>query len=165
MTGMLFRSGMLGVLLVATTIPATVHAAPSLAGTWTLVAADVQHPDGSMARDYGANPQGVLVIDASGNYALQIFKSERGRFASDDKGKGTPAEYRDAVMGASTHYGTVTVDFAHMTLTFHITHSLYANWDGQAQTRSFELDGNVLRYRVPARPSGDVPVSVWRRAD
>lgn len=165
MAGMLFRCGMLGMLLVASTISTGVRAAPSLAGTWTLVAADVQHPDGGRARDYGANPQGLLTIDARGNYALQIFKSERVRFASDDKGNGTATEYRDAVMGASTHYGTVTVDFAQKTLTFHIAHSLYPNWDGQAQTRSFELNGDLLSYRVPARPSGDVPISIWRRAD
>ena len=40
------------------------HAAtldPSMVGTWTLVAADVLHPDGSRARDYGAAPKGMLV--------------------------------------------------------------------------------------------------------
>ena len=81
------------------------HAAtldPSMVGTWTLVAADVLHPDGSRARDYGAAPKGMLVIDAQGHYSLQIFKAERPRFASDDKSAATPAEYKAAVMGSST---------------------------------------------------------------
>ncbi|HEY9429280.1 MAG TPA: lipocalin-like domain-containing protein, partial [Gemmatimonadaceae bacterium] len=53
-----------------------------LAGTWTLVAADLLHPDGSRTRDYGAAPKGRLIVDAGGHYSLQIFKSERPRFAS-----------------------------------------------------------------------------------
>lgn len=61
---------------------------PSLVGTWTLVAADAQHPDGSRASDYGVAPKGLLLIDAQGHYSLQIFKAERPQFASGDKGEG-----------------------------------------------------------------------------
>ena len=32
------------------------------------------------------------------------------------------------------------------------------------QTRAFELHGDTLSYRVPPRPNGDVPISVWRRS-
>jgi hypothetical protein len=30
-----------------------------------------------VARDYGAAPKGLLLIDAQGHYSLQIFKAER----------------------------------------------------------------------------------------
>jgi hypothetical protein len=48
-------------------------------------------------------------------------------------------------------------------LVFHIEAASFPNGEGQQQTRAFELDGDTLSYRVPPRPNGDVPVSVWRR--
>lgn len=171
MTGQGFKRAMLGgfvgaYLLLPSIGHADTTAVPSaLAGTWTLVAADVQHPDGSRARDYGAAPKGLLVIDGQGRYSLQIFKTERPKFASADKGAGTPDEYKAAVMGSSTHFGTVSVDPAAATLTFHIENASFPNWEGAEQKRSYELKDGELSYRVAPRPNGDVPISVWRRAD
>src|SRR5471032_297749 len=59
-----------------------------LAGSWTLVAADLLHPDGSRTRDYGAAPKGLLLIDNQGRYSAQIYKAERPLFASGDKKTG-----------------------------------------------------------------------------
>lgn len=136
-----------------------------LAGTWTLQAADVLHPDGSRTSDYGADPKGLLMIDRQGHYSLQILRSDRPRFAADAKAKGSADEYRAAVMGSSTHYGTLTLDTKRHLLVFHIDGASFPNWEGQQQSRSFELHGGVLSYRVPPRPNGDVPISVWRRVD
>jgi hypothetical protein len=134
-----------------------------LAGTWTLVAADVIRPDGVRERDYGAAPRGLMMIDAEGRYAVQIYKSERPLFAGGDKKTGTTAEFEAAVMGSSTHFGTVAIDTVAHTLTFDIASSAFTNWEGTRQKRSYELNGDELSYRVPARPDGSVPLSVWRR--
>jgi hypothetical protein len=135
----------------------------SLAGTWTLVAADVLHPDGTRSHDYGDAPKGLLLIDRTGHYSLQIFRTDRPRFANPDKARASAQEYRTAVLGASTHYGTITVEPDRRQLVFHIEGASFPNWEGQQQTRAFELRGDTLSYRVPPRPDGDVPVSVWRR--
>jgi hypothetical protein len=138
-------------------------AASPLSGTWTLVAADVLHADGTRMRDYGVAPKGLLLIDGEGRYALQIFKSERPRFATGDKITGTDAEYKAAVLGSSTHFGAISVDTHAGTLTFKIDAASFPNWEGAAQTRRYDLSGDELSYRVPPRPNGDVPISVWRR--
>lgn len=143
--------------------PALADPAPQLAGTWVLVAADVVHPNGAREHDYGAAPQGLLMIDPQGRYSLQIFKSERPKFASGDRAKGTPAEYEAAVLGTSTHFGTLTVDPAAHTLVFKIDAASFPNQDGTVQKRAYELTGDELSYRVAPRPNGDVPISVWRR--
>ena len=136
----------------------------SLAGTWTLVAADVQHPDGSRASDYGAEPKGLLLIDKQGHYSLQIFKAERLAFGAGNKAKGTPAEYESAVMGSSTHFGTLSIDGDRGVLVFHIQGASFPNWEGQEQRRQYELKDGVLSYRVTPRPNGDVPISIWRKS-
>lgn len=135
-----------------------------LCGTWTLVAADKLLPGGEEVRDYGEAPKGRLIVDAQGRYSLQIFKAERLRFAAD-KNEGTADEFASAVRGSSTHYGTVEVDARHHTLAFAIEGASFPNWEGTVQRRAFTLEGAVLRYRVPARPDGSVPVSVWRKVD
>lgn len=135
-----------------------------LVGTWTLQAADVVHPDGSRSHDYGDAPKGLLMIDRAGRYSLQIFRSDRPRFADPAKARASAQEYRAAVMGSSTHYGTLAVEPARHQLVFRIEGASFPNWEGQQQTRTFELHGDTLSYRVPPRPNGDVPISVWRRA-
>jgi hypothetical protein len=156
-------------LPVLPTLPAAAAAAADtampfpLAGSWRLVAADLLLPDGSRVRDYGAAPGGLLLIDSQGRYSLQIYKSERPLFAAGDKAGGTAAEYEAASMGASAHFGTIAVDSAERTLTFSIEHAAFKNWEGSKQKRSYQLDGDELSYRVPARADGKIPLSVWRR--
>lgn len=152
-----------GGILSAAPTASVAAAEPSLSGTWVLVAADDLHSDGSRTHAFGDDPRGRLVIDERGRYSLQIFKSERPRFVAGDKRKGTPAEYESAVLGSSTHFGTVSVDAAAGVLTFHIENASYPNWEGAEQKRRYELKGDALSYQVPAAPDGTVPISVWRR--
>ncbi len=136
-----------------------------LQGTWTLVAADKLLPDGTRARDYGDRPKGRLTIDAHGRYALQIFKSERLRFATDSKAAGSADEFKSAAMGSSTHYGTLAIEESAGQLVFSIEGSSFPNWEGTVQRRRYELAGDRLSYQVPPRGDGSIPVSVWRRLE
>jgi hypothetical protein len=141
------------------------HTAPSLAGTWTLVAADELRADGTRAPSYGAEPRGTLIIDDDGRYSLQIFRRERPRFASGNKAIGTADEYRAAVLGTSAHIGHCAIDPVAHTLNFQIDRASYPNWDGTEQRRQFTLVGDELSYQVPASAAnnGTTPISVWRR--
>jgi hypothetical protein len=155
-------------LLLLFSLSSAVFAAPSttespLQGTWTLVAADKILPTGEQVRDYGASPTGRLIVDAEGRYSLQIFKSERPKFGGPDKSNGTAEEFKAAVLGSSTHFGTITVDSSAGTLTFAIEASSFPNWEETVQARSYTLKEDVLTYRVPPRPDGSIPISVWKR--
>ena len=61
------------VLCGSAAFAASARTVSSLAGTWALVAADVQHPDGSRESDYGAHPKGLLLIDKRGNIRYEGY--------------------------------------------------------------------------------------------
>ena len=129
----------------------------------TVMLTTVLRTDGTRARDYGAAPKGLLLIDGEGRYSLQIFKSERPRFVTGDKATGTEAEFKAATLGSSTHFGGISIDTTAGTLTFRIDAASFPNWAGTTQTRAYELKGDELSYRVAPRPNGDIPISIWRR--
>jgi Lipocalin-like domain len=164
-------SGLLCMLLLATKSgmaaqspkESSVASAPSLVGIWTLTAADNLQPDGSRVHAYGTDPQGILVFGADGRYSVQIFREGRMKFASGDKGHGTPEEYKDASLGMSCHFGRYTVDSAAGAITFHLERASFPNWDGATQTRPFTLKGDDLEWHVPATPDGTIPISAWHR--
>jgi hypothetical protein len=130
-----------------------------------LVAADKILPGGEVARDYGDAPKGRLIVDDQGRYSLQIFKSERLRFATDSKANGSADEFKSAVVGSSTHYGMVTIDYKQNLLVFSIEGSSFPNWEGTVQKRQYKIDGQELSYQVPPRADGSIPISVWRRLE
>jgi hypothetical protein len=136
-----------------------------LVGTWKLLVADDLRPDGTQVRAYGDHPQGILMIDRSGQYSLQLFRTERPKFASGDKRRGTPQEYEAAVLGMSSHIGHCELDPASGIVTFRIDLAAYPNWDGTVQRRQYRLEGDVLSYQIPAAASsgGNIPISVWKK--
>jgi hypothetical protein len=152
-------------LLIGLALQSTIAIAqgPQLVGTWKLVAADVIRPAGDTASDYGPSPRGLAVFTADGQYVVEIYRAERTRFASNDRSRGTPEEYKDASLSISTHFGRYTVDQAKGTITFAIASASFPNLDGTTQVRSFTLLGDSLAWRVPPRPDGSVPVSRFVR--
>jgi hypothetical protein len=135
----------------------------SIVGTWTLTAADVLKTDGTRTEDYGPRPRGLAVFTADGRYVVEIYRADRLKFASKDRLRGSPEEYKDATLGMSTHFGTYTIDPAKGTITMHITSASFPNLDGTTQVRPFTLAGDELTWRVPPRPDGSVPISVFKR--
>jgi hypothetical protein len=156
------RASLLGVagLMMAVSTMAQAH---SLVGTWRLIAADKILPDGRQVPDYGSGPKGIAIFTEDGHYTVEIFRGERTKFASGDRAKGTPEEYKDAVLSTSCHFGTYDVDWVDNTITLHISHASYPNWDMTTRVGPFTLYGDTLSWRVPPRPDGSIPVSVFQR--
>jgi hypothetical protein len=134
-----------------------------LVGSWRLTAADKILLDGRQVADYGADPRGIVIFTADGHYVIEIFRSEHIKFVSGDRSKGTPEEYKDAVLSASCHFGTYTVNETKGTITFHTERSSYPNWDETTRTSSFKLEGDKLAWHGSARPDGTIPVSIFSR--
>jgi hypothetical protein len=107
-----------------------------------------------------------LNVDASGRYNMQIFRPGRPAFASADKARGTPNEYRQAVEGSSTHFGHVSIDSSRHQLVFDIEAASFPNWEGKRQVRDYTFKDGLLSYAVPASASssGVIAYSIWRRA-
>ena len=153
----------LAALLAART--ATAQSTDALVGTWTLEVVDNINPDGSRVHLYGEHPQGILMFDSSGHYALQIMRASRPAFARNDRLKGTDAEVRALAEGVNTHWGQYSVEAAG-TLRLRIEHASFPNWEGQTRAQRFRIVDDHLTYTVAAPTTGGAGVIgevVWRR--
>lgn len=160
---------MKGIVFAALALPSFAMAADgggatsiaNLVGAWEMIGAYREHRDGSRSDDYGANPRGTLTVGSDGRYALQIYHAERPPFEGDFRAA-EPQEYKRLLLAMSTHFGSVAVEEGK--LVFRIIAASNPQWDGTVQRRAYSLNGEILEWRVPPRPDGDVPVSVWRRS-
>lgn len=153
----------LAFLLLANT-PTAAQTAKDVVGVWTLVSNDTVRSDGSRVQTFGANPAGLLILDPSGRYSLQICRSERTKFASNNRLQGTPEEYKEAIHACNPHWGRYSVNESDKAIVFKIEHATFANWEGLEQQRVFALSGDQLKYTVPAASGGGIAEVVWRRA-
>jgi hypothetical protein len=135
-----------------------------IVGTWVLTAADKLLPDGTRVADYGANPHGLCIFTADGHYSLQIYRTDRLKFASGDKFSGTPEEYKDVTLGMSTGFGTYSVDPVKHTITFHRDRNSVPNLDDTTGVDAYERNGDELSWKVAARKDGSIPITVLRKA-
>ncbi|MDR3446373.1 MULTISPECIES: lipocalin-like domain-containing protein [Dyella] len=135
-----------------------------LVGAWTLVRCDNVYPDGHRVELYGPNPEGMWLIDAQGDYMMQIVRAKRMPFAANDKSKGTADEYRAASMDSNAHYGHISADANAMRS--EIVHASFPNWDGKGGGSSYTINGDELTYTVAKPSSGAAEGAhgevVWR---
>src|SRR5436190_23674942 len=126
-----------------------------LVGVWVPAAHETTFQDGGKRQQFGANPMGMMILDASGNYIQILARSDLPKFRSNDRTQGTPAEHEATIRGSVAHFGTWTVDEAGKTLTYHIVGSTYANQVGtDLKTVVVGLAGDEWRSSIPRTPSG-----------
>lgn len=135
-----------------------------LAGAWMYVSVDTVRPDGGRTPMYGANPQGLVIFDGNGRYALVNARGDLPKFASNDRLKGTPEEDKAVVQGSIAHFGRYLVDEADSTITFQIETSTFPNWNGIVQKRPFVLTGDNLKWTTPNASGGGSGEIVLKRA-
>lgn len=135
-----------------------------LVGAWTYVSVDTVRPDGSRTPMYGPNPQGLVIFDGHGHYALVNARAGQPKFTSNDRMKGTPVENEAVVHGSIAHFGRYIVNEADKTITFHIETSTFPNWNGVEQRRPFTLMGDELKWTTPTASGGGSGEVVLKRA-
>jgi hypothetical protein len=135
-----------------------------LAGAWTYVSVDTVRPDGSRTPMYGPTPQGLIIFDGHGHYALVNSRIDLPKYASNDRMQGTAEEYKTVVQGSIAHFGRYTINEADKTITFHIDTSTFPNWNGVEQRRPFVLSGDDLKWTTPAASGGGSGEVVLKRA-
>jgi Lipocalin-like domain len=120
--------------------------------------------DGTQTPNYGPNPNGILMFDGNGHYALVIARSNLPKFKSNNRTQGTADENKAVVGGTLAHFGTYAVDEAGHTLTLHIQGSTYPNWDQTLQKRQFAvLSPEDLKWETQDASGGGSALLYWKR--
>jgi hypothetical protein len=132
-----------------------------LVGTWKLVSATVERND-EKVEAFGPNPLGYFIFTANGHFSWNFMRSERPKFASNNRQTGTPEEYRAAVQGNISAFGTYMIT-PEGSLTLQIIGSSFPNWDGTTQRRMIEISGDQMKYFTPASSIGGSAVNILAR--
>jgi hypothetical protein len=145
-----------------------------LIGTWRLVSSDQVRLDGSKLKQFGDNPTGINVFDASGRFFILIASADNSKIASNDAKKiasnnpnqANPAEFGALIPESMAYYGTYTVNEAEKVIILHLEASTFPNLVGTDQKRIItSLTADELRYTNPAAISGVQVHQVWKRAE
>jgi Lipocalin-like domain len=136
-----------------------------LVGTWTIVSNDNVAPDGTKRQIFGPNPQGILIFDANGRYALMFMQPGRPKFQAKNRLRGTPEEIKAAFEGALVHFGTWSVTEADKVIVLRTEGALYPNQEGTEGKRTIvTLTADELKMANPASGAGGTTEAVFRRA-
>ena len=100
-------------LLPGTALPQQKSLKEQIVGTWTHVSSTAKLPDGSPL--WGVNPRGLFILTENGHFSWQIFRSDRPKFALNDRLHVTPDEYTATMQGSLAYFGTYSINEADKT--------------------------------------------------
>src|SRR5215510_12601549 len=77
-----FSSAILGIAaaLILNTSANAQSLKQQLVGSWVLVSSDTTPATGAKRQDFGANPKGILILDAGGRHAVVQGQTNRPKF-------------------------------------------------------------------------------------
>ena len=137
-----------------------------LVGVWTYVHNYNILPDGKRIEPQGpeGTGKGILVLDASGRFVLNLIRADIPKFASNNRQQGTEAENKAAAQGAIAYFGTYDVDEPSKTLTMKIEYSSFPNFNGATQRREIKLENDELTITNSTAASGGTAYIMWKRS-
>ena len=155
------KSWIVGIAMLAASI-ATASAQTlkdQLMGVWTLVSNIEKYQDGKEKSTFGPQGKGLLILDRTGWFSLQIIGGDRA------KQTGRPV---NPIGPAITYFGTYTVGEGDKSLVYKVQGSTYPNFEGTEQKATITIvNADAMTYvRAPiAGPQGSfVPTLTWKRA-
>jgi hypothetical protein len=138
--------------------PATwaANAKQQLVGTWKLVK-DVNTGKDGVAKSgaaFGPNPLGQIVFTREGRFTSLNLRPDIPKFAAGNRMQGTADENKAVVQGSIASFGGYTVSPDGKVLTMKIEGSTWPSWIGTEQKRTLSVNGDDMKYSVPASIGG-----------
>jgi hypothetical protein len=134
-----------------------------LVGAWALISCGRTTPNGAQ-QPYCANPNGILILDASGRYAHMIASRDRPKLSTVNRSNLPPEQVVAAATGFVANFGTWSVNERDRTITRHYEGALLPNFEGSELTMTVSLVGDQLTLdpQNPASEAGQGK-TVYRR--
>ena len=134
----------------------------NLIGTWKFISSTSQRDDGSAT--WGHNPKGSLIFADNGRFSLQIMRSDRPKYKSNTRQRGSLIENQATTRGTLSYFGTYEVNDEDRSLIFHIESSSFPNYNDSDQKRILTLNGNELKLENPTPSRARPPTfQLWER--
>ena len=137
-------------------------------GAWELISCEAVRRNGEAVPLYGPAPVGRLYYDANGNMSVHIMRRDREPLGSNGDRQRDIEEVRSAYEGYQAYFSTYVVDAERHLIHHSVIGSLFPNWTGTTQTRSYAFEGsNRLVLSSPSSGDGDSPRTIvkliWER--
>ena len=156
-----FAMPLVGLAIIGST--ATAQTAQDFVGTWTLISNINTQPDGSKVDVFGPKGTGMAIFEPNGHFVMIVINPETPKFASNIRTRGTPEEYKAAVLGGTSFYGTYSI--SNKVVTLKVEGSTDPNWIGTEQKRdvsAFARDEFTFSF---AAVLGGTNAATWRRIE
>jgi hypothetical protein len=95
-----------------------------------------------------------------GRFALMNTRPGRAKYASGNRVRGTPEEFRETVLGSIAYFGTYSVDEEKGVFVLRIKGSTFPDYEGTEQVRPFSIVGDQLRSINPNPSQGGPPLDL-----
>ena len=131
-------------------------------GTWKLLSVETRKEDGQVFRR--GKRIGYLIYNEEGYMSVAFMKEDRPKFMSGDIREGAVEEKMAAIDGYVSYCGRYEV--IEDKVIHHIEVSLFPNWVGVEQERTYEFDGQRLTLCTPLMLIGGKKLSthlVWEK--
>jgi len=134
-----------------------------LVGTWMVVSVYNVRPDGSRFEPFGPSLRGMSVFTNSGRFVVFLTRTDLPRYASNDRFKGTVAEYQATVQGNIAYFGTYVIN-TDGSVTERIEGSSFPNWVGADQKRQITINEGTMDVVNPTPTIGGTTAHTsWKR--
>jgi lipocalin-like protein len=160
------------VLLCAGVVFSTSHAPAQqkslkeqLTGVWTLVSIDNVLPDGKKQQLWGANPKGILILDAGGRFSQTQVRADRAKLKSANRLEATAEESKLLMHASLAQFGTWSVSEPDKTLIMRVEGALLPNAEGTDSKRIVtSITAAEVKFTNPGPATGGKNEVVYRRA-
>jgi hypothetical protein len=140
----------------------------AIVGSWKLRSREDRNSAGELRVDpfLGADPVGFLVLDPSGNFAVQLMKRDRQPGEAMEQRAAVPNNTA-GVAGYDAYFGAYVVDDDTGVVTQTLVGTIAPEGVGRVITRPMRVDGDVLTIQLETTTADGETVTrtlIWERA-